>query len=618
MKFYKILRPAVLTAAAILVAVTSAWALSLNDLPTRMIHGVEVYYYDVKPGESLYTIADKLGVSVADIKANNPSVADGVKPKMRLFFPMDLKSAAPGGSASAGNSAGPVSHIVKKGESIYGIARQYGLTMDQLIALNPGAADGIKAGERLRLPGNSEIANPDAAKPESAKSEAAVPEAAAPEADNPEVSVPEVAAPASDPAPADKPRRRRKVKSTPAVDPEMAMADSIAAAGTSYYGGPASLTLPTDSVEADTVAVEVEEVVREPLQVAVILPFLLQEETMGRQTQLITEFYKGFLLAADSLNVAGSWPVNIRVYDSCASADSVREIMRNPEMESVDLFIAPDNPAQLEAIATIAPDDALILNMFAVRDSSYMTRPGMIQPNIPRDDMYAHAVSGFVDTFGGYTPVFISRKDGKHDKAEFTTMLRQHLDSVAIHYETVEYDGYLADADLEGFDPDNTPVVFVPASGNRDEFNHFVHAIKSLRERSALPANVRVFGYPEWATFRGDSFDEICNIESTIYSRYFPTERDENARRLSDKFKAVYGEGMLDKQMPVLGILGFDAGMFVIDLLRQRAETGEFPLNFSGIQSELQLRQYGGAGYYNDALYFINYLPGGVIQKVIK
>lgn len=625
MKFGKIFRPALLTAAALLVAATSAWALSLNDLPTRRVNGVEVYYYDVQPGESIYTIAQKLGISVADLKANNPSVTDGVKPHMRLFFPTDLKSNAADAPAAKGDSAGPVSHVVKKGESIYGIARQYGMTMDELLKLNPQAADGIKPGERLRLsgaalPGAAQAAK-DSGDPadEVLGSEGMVADAgsAAPAAPSVDLPAQGAAVDASSDDNSEKPKVRRR-KKRPAADDPMAKADSIAASAVSYYDGPTSIVAAVDSVAEDSVPAEPAAEIRTPIQVAVILPFLLEEETMGRQTQLITEFYKGFLLAADSLNRDDEWPVNIRVFDSCASTDSVREIMRNPIFDSVDLIIAPDNPAQLEAISMIAPSNTLILNVFAVRDTTYMTRPGMIQPNIPREAMYQHAVNGFVDDLNGYTPVFITRTDGKKDKEEFTSMLRQRLDDEAISYKTIDYDGYLSDSDLEGIDPDITPVVFIPASGNRDEFDHFVHAIKSLKERALLASNVRVFGYPEWATFRGDSFDQICDLESTIYSRYFPTERDADAVALGHKFQEAYGEQLLDKQMPVLGILGFDSGRFVIDGLRERAATGEFPLNFAGIQSELKLKQVDGAGYYNDALYFIDYLPGGGIRKSIR
>ena len=149
MKFSKILRPAAVMLASALLTATSVRALTVNDLPTRRVNGKVVYYYDVQPGDNLYGIAEKLGISVNDIRQNNPSVADGVKPRMRLFFPAETESKDPAGDYV---DSGAVTHVVKKGESIYGIARQYGMKMGDLMRLTfrppaefvPGCASGLK------------------------------------------------------------------------------------------------------------------------------------------------------------------------------------------------------------------------------------------------------------------------------------------------------------------------------------------------------------------------------------------------------------------------------------------------------------------------------------------
>ena len=43
----------------------------------------------------------------------------------------------------------PLVHKVAKGESLYGISKQYGMLVDDLLRLNPLAKDGIKVGEEL-------------------------------------------------------------------------------------------------------------------------------------------------------------------------------------------------------------------------------------------------------------------------------------------------------------------------------------------------------------------------------------------------------------------------------------------------------------------------------------
>ena len=569
MRFFKILRRrgAAIIAVAIMT-VSQSWAGVINQLPTIRVNGNILYYYDTQSGDNIYTIADKLGVSVEEIRANNPSVADGIKPRMRLFFPTDVAT------KSEGDSQGPLTHVVAKGESIYGIARQHGLSMDELVSLNPAAKDGIKPGMRLRL-----------------RDEEAY-DIAATQADVTETSRPSEILPGNTP-----------------VDLPEETTTTPTGSGTPL----------ADTTEEETPGDDTPFDAHEQINLAVILPFLLNEEDMGRQTKLYTEFYKGFLLAADTLNLPGRTPVRIHAYDSSANLDSVRAIMRRPEMASMDLIVAPDNMAHLEAIASSAPAEALVINMFAVRDSSYLTMPGMVQANIPHDRMYARAIEGFFDRFPDATPVFVTRMGGRTDKEEFTALLKERLSMSGRVYKTVNFDGYLADADLEEFDPTVTSYVFIPASGSRDEFTRILHALKDFKGRAIDADAVQIFGYPEWATFRGEQFDEICDLSTTIYSRYAPVDKDPDAISINEAFSRAYGEGMLDKQMPVLGILGFDTGRMAIEGLRTKAGTGAFPLEYSGIQSGMSLEKASDdGGLYNGSLFIITYRPGGFIEKIRK
>lgn len=583
MKFFKILRRgAVAVAALALFTASQSWAGIVNNLPTIRINGQILYYYDTQSGDNIYTIAEKLGVSVEDIRSSNPSVSDGIKPRMRLFFPTDIKSTA------KGNSVGPLTHVVTKGESIYGIAHKYGITMDELIAMNPLAKDGLKAGMRLTITPDEDAVSADAINDHDSKEDVAeTPVAQQPE---PELVVEEPIA--------------EEIPLTSDISPNPLEEDLLTEDANDNTIDEPIISIP---------------VIEQEMNVAIILPFLLNEEKIGRQTQLYTEFYKGFLLAADSLNLPGRTPIRLHAYDSAANLDSVKAIMQRPEMASMDMIVAPDNIAQLHAIAENMPGTANILNVFAVKDSSYQTTPGMIQTNIPHSMMYRHAIEGFLETYPDATPIFVSRQGGRTDKESFTDELKAKLSSIGRVYKTIHYDNYLADANLEEFSPETESYVFIPVSGNRDEFNRILHAIKALKDRATDPSYVQVFGYPEWATFRGEQFDEICDLETTIYSRYFPVEHDADAEQVNKAFKNAYGVGVIDKQMPVLGILGFDTGRMIIEGLRTKAGHGNFPTDFSGIQTGMKLEQdneYGGL--FNNVLFIITYRPGGIIEKKLK
>lgn len=81
-----IIHKAALLALALIMAVTSAFAL---DLPVKKVKGKEYYVYKVRKGESVYGVSKHLGLSREQIVQYNPQAADGLKKNMMLYFPLE-------------------------------------------------------------------------------------------------------------------------------------------------------------------------------------------------------------------------------------------------------------------------------------------------------------------------------------------------------------------------------------------------------------------------------------------------------------------------------------------------------------------------------------------------
>ncbi len=634
-----------IVAAAGYVVVPLAGA-ALADLPKTQVKGRSCYYYDVQPRESIYGVSEKLGVTREAILRHNPSAADGLKPKMRLFFPVaEFENAGKEGAVYAA-AAGVTTHVVKKGETLYGIARKYGMSPDELARINPHVADGLRAGDTINISApvnhsgdsniSGELATVDGEgfaiyeiKPGDTLFSIAnsynVPLETlldANESIDPlhynagqKLHIPIGVATSDAVAGVDESLREDTPEENVAEGMGMLASDEDVEEDGSEDS-------PSAPEEADA---EIQDSEIDPMIVAVMLPFMLNEEQQSRTTQLYTEFYKGMLMAADTLRNDGGAPVKFRFYDTAASIDTVRALLGRPEMADIDMLVAPDNAAQLALIMDTVDDQTLVLNIFAVKDESYKNYRNLIQTNIPHDDMYAKAIDRFMAKYEGVMPVFLSRSTGHADKESFTSALKKRLDTDGKAYREIAFNTWLADSDLEQLKVDEQPVVFVPNSGSKTEFAKFVKAITYLRENAANPANVTIFGYPEWVTFRGESFDEICALDATIYSRYLANDRDDATKGLKNRYKEWYGVEMFEA-VPTQGILGFDTGMFVIKGLKQMDSTGVFPSEYDGVQGNMRLMWSGDSrtdangdlvtsgGLVNEALYFINYRPGGIVE----
>lgn len=108
----------------------------------------------VKDGETLYSIARLYKVAVADIlKANGLKDADSIRAGAKLRIPAAVEET--------------FQHRVAEGETLYGIARSYGLDLEAIKKANPGAAKGpIFVGQQLSIPGRKPVPSSNAGKPQ--------------------------------------------------------------------------------------------------------------------------------------------------------------------------------------------------------------------------------------------------------------------------------------------------------------------------------------------------------------------------------------------------------------------------------------------------------------------
>ncbi len=114
------------------------------------INGQNYYLYQVQPSEGLFRISQKFGVSQQDILKANPGIEAGLKVSQVIKIPV-----IPGRNSSdveLVKSNKYLYHKVEKGQTLFFISRQYGVSEQEIIALNPGSDKNLKIGFELRIP----------------------------------------------------------------------------------------------------------------------------------------------------------------------------------------------------------------------------------------------------------------------------------------------------------------------------------------------------------------------------------------------------------------------------------------------------------------------------------
>ncbi|NLL28528.1 MAG: LysM peptidoglycan-binding domain-containing protein [Bacteroidales bacterium] len=117
----------------------------------QVIDGKKYYIHEVEKGQTLYSISKTYKCSIDEIKKIN-RLSDNTLPEGYLLkIPFNNII----GNDSQNNStisSGTTIHIVQKGESLSIIARKYNTTVDNLRTLNKGISDALKPQQKLNVP----------------------------------------------------------------------------------------------------------------------------------------------------------------------------------------------------------------------------------------------------------------------------------------------------------------------------------------------------------------------------------------------------------------------------------------------------------------------------------
>ena len=100
--------------------------------------------YTVKKGDTLYGISNQFGVSVVDLKNLNNLKDNNLKIGQVLKISQN----------SGTNPDSTINYIVKKGDSLYSIARVYKTTVQEIQKLNNLKSNTLSIGQELQIPEN--------------------------------------------------------------------------------------------------------------------------------------------------------------------------------------------------------------------------------------------------------------------------------------------------------------------------------------------------------------------------------------------------------------------------------------------------------------------------------
>lgn len=126
------------------------------------IGGVEYYMHHVKQGETLYSISKAYNVSIEEITSKNPEVNDGLQADMVIGIPVVEDSAEETQPVQNETESKMIetrnansydgNYTVGRDETLYMIAKRFGIDLADFKALNPGLTNKPAEGTVIKVP----------------------------------------------------------------------------------------------------------------------------------------------------------------------------------------------------------------------------------------------------------------------------------------------------------------------------------------------------------------------------------------------------------------------------------------------------------------------------------
>ena len=538
---------------AMFVLVGMAMSAQTLNYPIVQVDGKNYYSYTVEPKDGLYGISRKFGVSQADLHACNKGLESGLTIGQIILVPVV-------GPVAKDNAAGSfVTHEVLPKQTLYSLSRQYGVSVDELIANNPESKSGLTVGMLLKIP----VKTPQVTK-QTVKAPVPTPPVVTKPA--PKVEKEEKA---------EAPKRTHVVQRKETLYSisrqydisveELTRANNITSI---KVGQELIIPMPQKQEQTETTIEEPSiKVVENPtmavkkgdldlinnpqpvkpaaqnpnaLRIAVLLPFMLETPYIDASVNYFWDFYRGILLGLNEVKKSGI-SVDLYTFDIEKNQGTLDSVLRLPVLKTMDLIIGPAYSNQVAAVSRFSRDNRIHMVVpFTSKIELDDSHEFLLQFNPSQDVLLPLVAQTMVDRFSS-SNFIIARFTGKQDKAN--ALADEVIKALAAKRKTYrELQLSTSNVDtLKTLAGRNKTLLFL-ATTRLDVVSSLLPQIETL----GLPA-LQIWGFEDWKQW--------VNFHEGTY--YYSLFKKKDTSTYQANYKKWYGE-LSPINIPMYDLIGYD------------------------------------------------------------
>lgn len=537
-----------------------------------VISGKPYYIHIVKKGETSYSISKAYGITVDELSNQNPSAARAIKEGQSLRIPVVENQTRPKQEVKMfqvqRDETKFIYHKLSSGDTVYSLAKKYGVSEDEIILSNPGAEiNKLPVGAEIAIPKRQFInTSPNLNIPEKGFfNHKVVPgESISSIAEKYGISVRDI-------------RRENRGLLFPKVD--------------DYIKIPVARipeTILAGQIQPDTVKIIPEEVaersekpvgytpvgeMKGSYNVAIMLPLYFSEnsarteidssqmikgkrikKTIIREQQWIypgsipfLELYQGILIAADTLRSLGL-DISLYVYDIKSDTVGVTKLIESGELKKMDLIIGPVYSKNLSIVAAYAgSNDIPVISPVPLRNNTALVNnPTLFMAN-PSLEVAQETIAKRITEYYGNNFVFVHSDSTDSDSGvtEFKNRIFRELSS-KIPYEEIRFKEFLYKTRssvpndsinrLEHALTDKVENLVLIASEDAPVLNETISDIHTLAKKYP----VRIIGYPSMRDPEDIDPKDYFDLGLELYSSYWIDYNKQDVRNFNSSFRKKF------------------------------------------------------------------------------
>lgn len=637
--------------ASLLLTITASTATGETNLPKVEILGKEYYCYEVKKDDSIYGIAKANGWDLNELVRLNPNTVAKLKKGARLYYPTGkivvVKDAEQPDLDD--QPFAPITHVVKKGETVYSIARLYNIPLETIYSNHPSAKYGIKAGETIEIRQNSSnlgdgktylyynVKHGDTLFALAQKYNTTVADILRA---NPGVSEGNLKIDSTIRIAVNSGMKR--VRTELVDETEMASVDNYRVKKNdtwkeiSQKTGVDEQTLrqanedmphpKKDEIIAvpkiKTTRVEREYVEQDPREATpegreelydsihnidssqglkMVKVALLMDDPSSKRD---LEFSRGFLLAINQLKNS-PYKISFKIIDGRTSTANVTEQIDDFEPDFLLSTADRNFPAFLADYGN--ENKVEIVNVFDVKNELYQDNPSIIQL-LPPSNYFNDEVADFTfRNFKGRTLIMVGDAD---EGDAISESIRRSLDGATVLELTVN--------ELKDFTfTDGDSYLLYSFPQKKDEVLQIVDAVIKGKEEAPL-SDITLMGRPSWITMAESQKEKFADADVHIPSRFYFDSDSERAKKFNDAYASMFGHDPV-RSYPMFAVTGYDvANYFIPGFASNGGDPNQGMPPAETLQTDIKLQRVSNwGGFLNPTCYMLHFIPGIGIDPII-